>query len=62
MEYDILFNPSKSKLMNFNMAHTDLIIHLCSQPVNVVPCDTYLGNYIGTIKCGRSITHSVVHL
>ena len=33
-EYDILFNLSKSKLMYFNEAHADLIIYLCSQPVN----------------------------
>ena len=47
--YDILFNPSKSNLMYFNVAHADLIIYPNSQLVNVVPCETHLGNYIGTI-------------
>ena len=58
-EYNILFNPSKSKLMYFNVTHAYQSIHLCSQPVNVVPCETYLGDYIRTNICDRSITQSV---
>ena len=57
-ENDILLNPSKSKLMHFNLAHADLIIYLCFQPLNVVPRETYLGNYIGTNIYDRSITQS----
>ena len=58
-EYHILFNRQKVDLMYFDVAHADLIIYLCSQPVNVVPCETYLGSYIGTYICDRSITQSI---
>ena len=43
VEYYIIFNPSKSKLMYHNVVHADLGIHICSQSVNVIPCQTYLG-------------------
>ena len=32
---------------------------MCGQPVNVVPCETDIGNYIGTNICDRSITQRV---
>ena len=55
-EYGILFNPSKSKLIYFHAAHADLIIiYRCGQPANIVQCETYFGNYIGTNICDTSI-------
>ena len=32
-EYHLLFNPSKSKLMYFNISHKNLSVKLCSKEV-----------------------------
>ena len=41
-EFDIMFNPKKSKLMCYNML-SDTIIKLCNQLVQVVDSEVYLG-------------------
>ena len=47
MEYSIVFNPVKSKLMCFNSVSPDKpYITLCGKPVNVVDNDLHLGNRI----------------
>ena len=45
-EFHILFNPSKSKLMYYNVSHDNLHVKLCNQYVHIVSKETYLGNYI----------------
>ena len=58
-EYDLLFNPLKSKLMFYNITYDDLHVELCSQPVNIVNHETYLGNYIGADIFDRAVTQTV---
>ena len=58
-EYQILFNPSKSKLMYFNISHENLSIKLCAKEVLLVSRETYLGNFIGSVIIDRAITQSV---
>ena len=45
-EFHILFNPSKSKLMYYNVSHDNLHVKLCNQDVHIVSKEIYLGNYI----------------
>ncbi len=58
-DYHIMFNPKKSKLMCFNVKHTDIQIQLCGQTINIVDNETYLGNYIGANIWDRAMTRSV---
>ena len=47
MEYSIVFNPVKSKLMCFNAVSSDKpYLTLCGKPVDVVDNDLHLGNRI----------------
>ena len=47
MEYSIVFNPVKSKLMCFNSVSSDKpYLTLCGKPVDVVDNDLHLGNHI----------------
>ena len=45
--YQIIFNPTKSKLMCYNVDTSNLHVQLCGKSVNIVTHETYLGNYIG---------------
>ena len=43
-EFNIMFNPKKSKLMCFNVSlETKPVIKLCNQLVDVVDSEVYLG-------------------
>ena len=55
-EYHLLFNPSKSKLMYFNIYHENLRVKLCGKEVSH---ETYLGNFIGSDIFDRAIIQSV---
>ena len=44
-EYNLLFNPSKLKLMYFNTSHENVYVKLCGKEVLLVSHETYLGNY-----------------
>ena len=59
MEYSIVFNPVKSKLMYFNSVSPDKpYITFCGMPVEVVDNDLHLGNRIyNTIytQCSNSM-------
>ena len=57
--YHLLFNPSKSKLMYFNISHENLSVKLCGKEVLLVSHETYLGNFIGNDIFHRAITQSV---
>ena len=47
MEYSIVFNPVKSKLMCFNSVSSDKpYLTPCGKPVDVVDNDLHLGNRI----------------
>ena len=41
-EYQLLFNPSKSKLMYFNISHENLSVKLCGKEVLLVTHETYI--------------------
>ena len=43
-EFHILFNPSKSKLMYYNVSHDNVLVKLCNQDVHSVSKEIYLGN------------------
>ena len=58
-EYHLLFNPSKSKLMYFNIYHENLSVKLCGKEVLLVSHETDLGNFIGSDIFHRAITQSV---
>ena len=58
-EYQLLFNPSKPKLMYFNISHENLNVKLCGKEVLLVSHETYLGNFIGSDIFDRVITQSV---
>ena len=58
-ERQLLFNPSKSKLMYFNISHENLSVKLCGKEVLLVPHETYLCNFIGSDIFDRAITQSV---
>ena len=58
-EYQLLFNPLKSKLMYFNISHENLSVKLCGKEVLLVSHETYLGNFIGSDIFDRAITQSV---
>ena len=58
-EYQLLFNPSKSKLMYFSISHENLIVKLCAKEVLLVSRETYLGNIIGSDIFDKAITQSV---
>jgi len=58
-EYHILFNPSKSKLMCYNLEPQDIRIQLCGHPISIVSHETYLGNYIGNDISERGITQAM---
>ena len=45
-EYQLLFNPSKSKLMYFNISNDNLSVKLCGKDVLLVSHETYLDNGI----------------
>ena len=47
-EYQLLLNPSKSKLMYFNISHENLSFELFGKEVLLVSHKTYLGNFIGS--------------
>ena len=59
MEYSIVFNPVKSKLMLFNSVSSDNpYITLCGKHVDVVDNDLHLGNRIYNIiytQCSNSM-------
>ena len=58
-EFHILFNPSKSKLMYYNVSHDNLHVKLCNQDVHIVSKKIYLGNYISENIYDRSIKQTV---
>ena len=58
-EYQLLFNPSKSKLMYFNISHENFSVKLCGKEMLLVSHETYLGNFIGSDIFDRAITQSV---
>ena len=58
-EYHLLYNPSKSKLMYFNISHENLSVKLCGKEVLLVSHETYLGNFIGSDIFDRAIPQSV---
>ena len=58
-EYHLLFNPSKSKLMYFNLSYENFSVELCGKEVLLVLHETYLGNFIGSDMFDRAITQSV---
>ena len=43
-EFHISFNPSKSKLMYYNVSHDNLHVKRCNQDVHMVSKEIYLGN------------------
>ena len=55
----ILFNPSKSKLMYYNVSHDNLHVKLCNQDVHIVSKEIYLGNYISENIYDRAIKQTV---
>ena len=58
-EYQLLYNPSMSKLMYFNISHENLSAKLCGKEVLLVSHEIYLGNFIGSDIFDRTITQSV---
>ena len=58
-EYHILFNPSKSKLMYYNVYHDNLHVKLCNQDVDIVSKEVYLGNYISENIYDRATKQTV---
>ena len=58
-EFHILFNPSKSKLMYYNVCHDNLHVKLCNQDVHIDSKEIYLGNYINENIYDRSIKQTV---
>ena len=59
-EYHISFNPSKSKLMSFNLSRPlGTPISLNGQKVEVVDNDSHLGNYVATDLRDINITKHV---
>ena len=62
-EYHISFNPSKSKLMSFNLSRPlGTPIYLNGQKVEVVDHDSHLGNYVATDLRDINITKHVCDL
>ena len=62
-EYHISFNPSKSKLMSFNLSRPlGTPIFLNGQKVEVVDHDSHLGNYVATDLRDINITKHVCDL
>ena len=62
-EYHISFNPSKSKLMSFNLSRPlGTLIFLNGQKVEVVDHDSHLGNYVATDLRDINITKHVCDL
>ena len=55
----IVFNPSKSKLMYYNVSHDNLHVKLCNQDVDIVSKEIYLGNYISENIYDRAIKQTV---
>ena len=59
LEYSIVFNPVKSKLMCFNYVSSDKpYLTLCGKPVDVVDNYLHLGNRIYNniyIQCSNSM-------
>ena len=56
VEYDIMYNPKKSKLICFNVDNPEYIdITLCGKPVSVVNSVTYLGNHVGNTISDRGM-------
>ena len=45
-EFHILFNPSKSKCMYYNVSHDSLHVKMCNQDVHIVSKEIHLGNEI----------------
>ena len=58
-EFHIFFNPSKSKLMYYNVSHDNLHVKLCNQDVHIVSKEIYLGNYISENIYDRAIKQTV---
>ena len=58
-EFHILFNPSKSKLMYYNVSHDNMHVKLCNQDVHTVSKEIYLGNYISKNIYDRAIKQTV---
>ena len=58
-EFHILFNPSKSKLMYYNVSHDNLHVKLCNQDVYIVSKEIYLGNYISENVYDRALKQTV---
>ena len=62
-KYHISFNPSKSKLMSFNLSRPlGTPIFLNGQKVEVVDHDSHLGNYVATDLRDINITKHVCDL
>ena len=60
IRYHITFNPSKSKLLCFNVDSSKLSpIYLNGQPITCVDSEKHLGNYIATDIYDRNIMNSV---
>ena len=62
--HSITFNPNKSKLLCFNVDHTDVIpqTYLNGEVIPVVDSDKHLGNYISTNITDRNIIDNICDL
>ncbi len=55
-QYEILYNPNKSKLLCFNAPEgIDIHVDLCGTPVKIVDSEIYLGNFVGSDLSDRNI-------
>ena len=60
LEYHITFNPTKSKIICFNVDPSECTpIYLNNQPITFVNSDKHLGNYISSDITDRNIMSSV---
>ena len=58
-KFPILFNPSKSKLMYYNVSYDNLHVKLCNQDVHIVLKEIYIGNYVSKNIDDRAIKQKV---
>ena len=59
-QYNILYNPKKSKLLHYNVAHDkEISIELCGTKVQIVDSEVYLGNFIASDLSDRNITSNM---
>ena len=54
-EYQLLFKPSKSKLMYFNISHENLSVKLCCKEVLLVSHETFIGRMANALSKPVSI-------